>query len=100
MKKRKMPEAGEEYVLCGVASILRPSQHAVRQVVYTTLVPPHEHDEGALVACFFFFQAQDGIRFPRVTGVQTCALPISVRAPAIPSATQRPLTGSTKKHAS
>src|SRR2546430_14515489 len=29
---------------------------------------------------FFFFQAEDGIRDLTVTGVQTCALPISVRA--------------------
>src|SRR5207247_6277231 len=28
---------------------------------------------------FFFFQAEDGIRDPLVTGVQTCALPISRR---------------------
>src|SRR3989454_11742257 len=28
---------------------------------------------------FFFFQAEDGIRDYKVTGVQTCALPISVR---------------------
>src|SRR5260370_22251374 len=28
-------------------------------------------------ACFFFFQAEDGIRDSSVTGVQTCALPIS-----------------------
>src|SRR6266581_4613747 len=28
---------------------------------------------------FFFFQAEDGIRDGRVTGVQTCALPISLR---------------------
>src|SRR5438105_10174075 len=28
--------------------------------------------------CFFFFQAEDGIRDPLVTGVQTCALPISL----------------------
>src|SRR5438105_15954969 len=28
---------------------------------------------------FFFFQAEDGIRDPLVTGVQTCALPIFVR---------------------
>src|SRR5256885_3490569 len=28
---------------------------------------------------FFFFQAEDGIRDYRVTGVQTCALPISFR---------------------
>src|SRR5207247_7313577 len=27
--------------------------------------------------CVFFFQAEDGIRDPLVTGVQTCALPIS-----------------------
>src|SRR5207249_9759397 len=27
---------------------------------------------------FFFFQAEDGIRDRNVTGVQTCALPISV----------------------
>ena len=25
---------------------------------------------------FFFFQAEDGIRYTSVTGVQTCALPI------------------------
>src|SRR5256885_8237903 len=32
-----------------------------------------------LVVFFFFFQAEDGIRDYRVTGVQTCALPICVR---------------------
>src|SRR2546422_7969595 len=30
-----------------------------------------------LVRFFFFFQAEDGIRDVAVTGVQTCALPIS-----------------------
>src|SRR5206468_8743565 len=29
--------------------------------------------------CVFFFQAEDGIRDLIVTGVQTCALPISLR---------------------
>src|SRR5256884_5334875 len=29
-----------------------------------------------LYICFFFFQAEDGIRDVAVTGVQTCALPI------------------------
>src|SRR2546429_6272858 len=29
---------------------------------------------------FFFFQAEDGIRDVAVTGVQTCALPIFMRA--------------------
>src|SRR5689334_24625556 len=28
------------------------------------------------LVCFFFFQAEDGIRDGTVTGVQTCALPI------------------------
>src|SRR5256885_7274899 len=34
----------------------------------------------SVVSCsvfFFFFQAEDGIRDYKVTGVQTCALPIS-----------------------
>src|SRR2546426_11356806 len=35
-----------------------------------------EHD--VLLTFFFFFQAEDGIRDYKVTGVQTCALPISV----------------------
>src|SRR6266540_2571562 len=30
---------------------------------------------------FFFFQAEDGIRDRDVTGVQTCALPISSKRP-------------------
>src|SRR5699024_11863072 len=37
---------------------------------------------------FFFFQAEDGIRDRNVTGVQTCALPISPRA-ASPAAAPR-----------
>src|SRR5687768_17817804 len=44
---------------------------------------------------FFFFQAEDGIRDVAVTGVQTCALPISFRAsvtlgPTDPNATLTP----------
>src|SRR2546427_5865939 len=44
---------------------------------------------GVVIACgcidvrtcvFFFFQAEDGIRDLTVTGVQTCALPIYLRA--------------------
>src|SRR2546422_8562995 len=33
-----------------------------------------------MIIIFFFFQAEDGIRDVAVTGVQTCALPISKRA--------------------
>src|SRR2546425_6223955 len=35
------------------------------------------------VFCFFFFQAEDGIRDKLVTGVQTCALPIYIVAAAL-----------------
>src|SRR2546430_12738981 len=31
-----------------------------------------------VLCCFFFFQAEDGIRDLTVTGVQTCALPILI----------------------
>src|SRR5438105_9671827 len=38
-----------------------------------------------LLSLFFFFQAEDGIRDPLVTGVQTCALPIfyKQKAPSV-----------------
>src|SRR2546430_3515732 len=48
----------------------------VRHVVYVALF-------------FFFFQAEDGIRDLTVTGVQTCALPIS----SVTVQTTAPLTG-------
>src|SRR5207245_5873944 len=32
--------------------------------------------DGQHDSCYFFFQAEDGIRDATVTGVQTCALPI------------------------
>src|SRR5690554_3784313 len=38
---------------------------------------------------FFFFQAEDGIRDADVTGVQTCALPISIDPTSISSSTLR-----------
>src|SRR5256885_15194280 len=34
--------------------------------------------------CCFFFQAEDGIRDYKVTGVQTCALPISASSTFMP----------------
>src|SRR5260221_4239704 len=41
-----------------------------------TLAPPEGH-------VLFFFQAEDGIRDHCVTGVQTCALPISPPEPVL-----------------
>src|SRR2546429_2013400 len=40
------------------------------------------HGRAVWVACFFFFQAEDGIRDVAVTGVQTCALPIYISGEA------------------
>src|SRR5690625_6332250 len=40
-----------------------------------------------IVSSLFFFQAEDGIRDGHVTGVQTCALPISVNLGSIPDIT-------------
>src|SRR5258706_8466498 len=37
--------------------------------------------ETIMLSYFFFFQAEDGIRDWSVTGVQTCALPISLHLP-------------------
>src|SRR2546430_7779193 len=39
---------------------------------------PRSKGRSRLSGCCFFFQAEDGIRDLTVTGVQTCALPISV----------------------
>src|SRR3712207_1213402 len=41
------------------------------------------------MSCFFFFQAEDGIRDIGVTGVQTCALPISDIGHAVVGTVQR-----------
>src|SRR5207253_5748306 len=38
---------------------------------------------------FFFFQAEDGIRDGHVTGVQTCALPISGASGSAPFSSRR-----------
>src|SRR5947208_8029405 len=42
---------------------------------------------------FFFFQAEDGIRDDLVTGVQTCALPISICSAAMAAPESRAVFG-------
>src|SRR5438105_12371961 len=52
--------------------------------VETSLLKRNVHDveeRQSVDGEVFFFQAEDGIRDPLVTGVQTCALPISRRNP-------------------
>src|SRR6267378_5720322 len=44
-------------------------------------------------ARLFFFQAKDGIRDLYVTGVQTCALPISTTPPSATSSSAGNITG-------
>src|SRR3712207_7343051 len=46
---------------------------------------------------FFFFQAEDGIRDIGVTGVQTCALPISRHSPRARRWAALPTTASTAR---
>src|SRR5688500_19754580 len=47
-----------------------------------------------LMLCYFifFFQAEDGIRDYKVTGVQTCALPISAATASSTPASRRAMT--------
>src|SRR5260370_6297809 len=47
-----------------------------RQHIYTPYVKLRCSTNTICVHVFFFFQAEDGIRYSSVTGVQTCALPI------------------------
>src|SRR2546422_9922418 len=49
-----------------------PSEPFTHLILYLLALP--------FVFFFFFFQAEDGIRDVAVTGVQTCALPISPQA--------------------
>src|SRR5438067_4821556 len=55
---------------CGERRGGRPASPRRRFTILQTSTPVVE-------VCVFFFQAEDGIRDRNVTGVQTCALPIS-----------------------
>src|ERR1039457_3276018 len=51
-------------------------------------------DQFSVYCCFVFFQAEDGIRDYKVTGVQTCALPISYRPSLLMEASEeKPAAG-------
>src|SRR5436189_6432310 len=53
---------------------------------------------GANALHIFFFQAEDGIRDTSVTGVQTCALPISdARLDAVSRTNGRPAVGASSR---
>src|SRR5256885_6057882 len=48
----------------------------MRRLSSTTALFCTSSEALSIVSFFFFFQAEDGIRDYKVTGVQTCALPI------------------------
>src|SRR2546426_6434531 len=52
----------------------------------------------SLILFFFFFQAEDGIRDYKVTGVQTCALPISCQRQREPAPRPRLLGSRLPSH--
>src|SRR3989454_1260919 len=66
--------------MASVTILERTTQHALSPH-YNTFHPKMFLNfacvELAYSVIFFFFQAEDGIRDYKVTGVQTCALPIS-----------------------
>src|SRR2546429_2469214 len=49
---------------------------ALPRAIVQTGSRPTSSANSTAARCFFFFQAEDGIRDVAVTGVQTCALPI------------------------
>src|SRR5205807_3247634 len=49
-----------------------------KQMCYQRRVGRIAESASFVIVCLFFFQAEDGIRDYKVTGVQTCALPISL----------------------
>src|SRR2546429_1226664 len=72
------------------SALLSAAQHSCRETVRLAWLDELGHARMATFGCvltayervfefccFFFFQAEDGIRDVAVTGVQTCALPIS-----------------------
>src|SRR6266536_275803 len=72
--------AAAEAEMKGKKARVEDGVRATRAAVEEVIVPG---GGVALLRCFFF-QAEDGIRDPLVTGVQTCALPISRLPSAIP----------------
>src|SRR5256885_2677355 len=71
------------------------NKHTVKRYLVSVIAadyePDSEREHVEYIDFFFFFQAEDGIRDYKVTGVQTCALPISCRRTAASTATSEPI---------
>src|SRR5256885_3246151 len=70
---RRVPQAHSLHLADGV-DVVAPGLAARREVLRALEAVAFERDLPTVLA--FFFQAEDGIRDYKVTGVQTCALPI------------------------
>src|SRR5439155_20213746 len=62
------------------------------------MVPRSSRTCGTITDGMFFSQAEDGIRGGHVTGVKTCALPISDRRPGIAETAQPRVVAATAAH--
>src|SRR6266511_3825755 len=76
-----LKKKGVKCVISGIIVITKSSRYMKRanveiQSVITDELP-FSKSATSMIICFFF-QAEDGIRYFHVTGVQTCALPISM----------------------
>src|SRR5256886_6044500 len=63
-------------------SPVKRRHRAANHLAYSGAAPPRFLSALGIGGFLFFFQAEDGIRDLTVTGVQTCALPISGVPPA------------------
>src|SRR5256885_3568160 len=88
-----------QHAVGGLSAVADPSDGTLYCGVRITIWQPRAFDFNAPMGAsededfigFFFFQAEDGIRDYKVTGVQTCALPILPTTRTITPATRRPM---------
>src|SRR6266704_2790823 len=88
LKKKRMTVTDQVHMIdmkatLGFTLIELLTSHIVLYILVTVVLPSYQNF--VLTQLVFVFQAEDGIRDRNVTGVQTCALPISQLRDAVPS---------------
>src|SRR5256886_5984988 len=81
--------SGSEADLRGGRELVKPSKELIRMLGVRLELKRAELKQQLQVVCLFFFQAEDGIRYLTVTGVQTCALPICGSPASVESVERR-----------
>src|SRR5438874_1008226 len=76
-------------------SYVSPAYHLLEVFTFIQEPPSGDLQERVLIRHHFFFQAEDGIRYLYVTGVQTCALPIFATIAATTTGNQAAGTATT-----